>query len=113
MRTETLQVSDEEIEQRIITMFGGEEAAQSEEAQNMAAQLRAGSGRTILESQILREKALDRLIAIVRGQEVPEPVSSATTTTATDTETSPEPSGEVIAENAEPESTPAAQTEEA
>lgn len=117
LRTETLQVSDEEIEQRIITMFGGEEAAQSEEAQNMAAQLRAGSGRTILESQILREKALERLIAIVRGQEVPEPASSTTTATATDaetnTETSPETSGEVLAENAEPANTPAAQTEEA
>jgi len=95
LRTETLQVSDEEIEQRIITMFGGEEAAQSEEAQNMAAQLRGGSGRTILESQILREKALDRLIAIVRGQEVPEPVSSETTAT--------EPSAEAVAESTEPE----------
>ena len=71
LRTEALQVSDEEFEARVITMLGGEEAAQSEASQPLAAQLRSG-GRPILESQILREKALDRLLAIVRGQEVPE-----------------------------------------
>ncbi|HXF61083.1 MAG TPA: trigger factor, partial [Caldilineaceae bacterium] len=34
--------------------------------------MRSGSGRAVLESQILQEKALDRLLMIVRGEELPE-----------------------------------------
>jgi trigger factor len=71
LRTESLQASDAEVEARIVTMLGGEEAAKTESAQSVAEQLRNGPSRAMLESQVLREKALQRLLAIVRGEEVP------------------------------------------
>ena len=37
-----------------------------------------GGGRTILMSQMLTEKALDRVVAIVRGQDMPAPADDAT-----------------------------------
>lgn len=71
LRTEALQATDEEVEARILTMIGGVEAAQTESAQSVAEQLRSGASRPIIESQVLREKALNRLLDIVRGKEVP------------------------------------------
>ncbi len=71
LRTESLQATDAEVEERIIAMLGGEEAAKTESAQSVLEQLRDGSSRAMIESQVLREKALQRLLAIVRGQEVP------------------------------------------
>ena len=38
----------------------------------LAEMLRSGSGRSILEAQILQEKTLERLLAIARGEDVPE-----------------------------------------
>jgi trigger factor len=71
LRAEKLTVSDEEIAERIKEIMGGDEAEGDESAHSVAEMLRSGAGRTILESQILREKALQRLLAIARGEEVP------------------------------------------
>lgn len=75
---EGITVSDEEIEERIQQMvedFGGEDASeeQAEVAEMLAENMRSGSGRPILESQIIQEKSLERLLAIARGEELPEP----------------------------------------
>jgi trigger factor len=71
LRKEKLTVSDEEIAERIKEMMGGDETEDDESAHSLAEMLRSSAGRTILESQILREKALQRLLAIARGEEVP------------------------------------------
>ena len=73
LRQEKLQVTDEEIAARITEMLGGEENMDDEGARNLAEMMRSGAGRTILESQLLREKALELLLAIARGEEVPPP----------------------------------------
>ena len=73
LRQEKLQVTDEEIAARITEMLGGEENMDDEGARNLAKMMRSGAGRTILESQLLREKALELLLAIARGEEVPPP----------------------------------------
>ncbi len=78
-RQEGLQVTDEEIEQRIRTMVGepegDEEPEDSAQSRRMVSDMmRSGAGRSILESQLLQGKTLERLLAIVRGEEIPEPV---------------------------------------
>lgn len=65
LRVESLEVSDEELEERITEMTQGDE---SEQSQQLAEFLRSESGRTVLESQILRDKAIERILAIARGQ---------------------------------------------
>ena len=75
---EKLSVSDDELMERIKETFG-EEDPESESAQNMIEMFRDGPGRPILESQILTQKALDRILAIVRGEEIPEAVAEAET----------------------------------
>lgn len=73
VRQEKLQVSDEEIESRIRAMLGDEADSEDESVRSMVETLRTGAGRAILESQILRQKALDLLLDIARGREVPPP----------------------------------------
>lgn len=65
LQKEALQISEEELEERIKLMTQGEA---SEESEQLAAFLRNESGRAILESQLLRDKAIERLLAIARGQ---------------------------------------------
>jgi trigger factor len=84
LRTEKLQVADDEIEERI-NLLMGESVARGESEESTLEMLHSPAGRTILESQILREKAVQRLLAIARGEPVPdlavegaEPPSSAT-----------------------------------
>jgi trigger factor len=96
LRLEKLQATDEEIEERIYTMMGGEEAPEDESNQNLADFLRSGPGRAILESQILRQKALDLLVAIARGEEVPPPPAAD----MSDTSGPSEPSEAAPAESA-------------
>jgi trigger factor len=72
-RKEGIGVSDEEIEQRVNTMVGADEEEATDSARALRDMMRSGAGRSILESQILQEKALERLLAIVRGEEIPEP----------------------------------------
>lgn len=71
---EGIEATDEEVEERIRAMFGdvGDEAAEAASVYRDI--MRTGSGRSILISQILQQKALERLLAIVRGEEIPEPV---------------------------------------
>ncbi|MEZ4712675.1 MAG: trigger factor [Caldilineaceae bacterium] len=86
---EKLVVSEDELMERIKMTFGDEDP-ESESAQNMIDMFRDGPGRPIFESQILTQKALDRILAIARGEEIPEPVAEAETvadeTASTDTE---------------------------
>ncbi len=65
LRTETLEVSDEEMEERIALLTQGDDTENSEQ---LAAFLRNESGRAVLESQLLRDKAIERILAIARGQ---------------------------------------------
>ncbi len=65
LRVESLEVGDEELEERITEMTQGDE---SEQSQQLAEFLRSESGRTVLESQILRDKAIERILAIARGE---------------------------------------------
>lgn len=88
-RKEGLTVSEEEIDARIDRMVGpaAEEGSEERDASRQALRtmMRTGGGRAVLESQILREKALDRLLAIARGEELPplpvEPVAGAADST--------------------------------
>ncbi len=65
LRTETLEVSDEEMEERITLLTQGDD---TENSAQLAAFLRNDSGRAVLESQLLRDKAIERILAIARGQ---------------------------------------------
>ncbi|HRW10254.1 MAG TPA: trigger factor [Caldilineaceae bacterium] len=65
LRTEELAVSDEEFEERVAAMTQGDD---SESTLQLAEFLRSESGRSILESQLLRDKAIERVLAIARGQ---------------------------------------------
>ncbi len=77
LTAEKLAVSDTEIEERInlMTISGSNE--QNEQSLRLADSLRNGPARSILVSQLLREKGIQRILAIVRGEEVPEPGSDA------------------------------------
>jgi trigger factor len=70
-RQEGVEISDQEIEERIQAMVGSADADQAESARALADLMRQGAGRSILESQLLRDSALNRLLAIVRGEELP------------------------------------------
>jgi trigger factor len=103
LRAEKLQVSDEEIGARIKEMMGGAENEDDESARSMADMLRSGAGRSILESQILREKALQRLLAIARGEAVPDlPPADETPAEASANATPAEPTQLETAQPAEP-----------
>lgn len=65
LRTEALEVSDEDLDERIDLMTQGDD---TEGAGQLAEFLHSDSGRSILESQILRDKAIERILAIARGQ---------------------------------------------
>lgn len=109
LRTEGLQATDTEIEERITTMLGGDEAAKTESAQNVAEQLRSGPSRSILESQVLREKALHRLLDIVRGKEVPPPGAEEQPASTATIDATASPVSEVVPETSE---APTAETTE-
>ncbi len=73
LQSEFVFATDEDIEEKIAEFVG--EASEDEEAQAqadaLASMLRSGPGRPMLETQILQEKALDRILEIVRGEELP------------------------------------------
>lgn len=66
---EGLRVSDEEVDQRIQAIS----QAWGDQAEAMRAQLEKPENREHLSAQILYEKVMDRLLAIARGEAVPEP----------------------------------------
>lgn len=75
LRAEQIEVAEEDIEAKIGQIVGSSDEGDDEArdtSKSLAEMLRSGSGRPLLESQILQEKTLDRLLAIVRGEEVPE-----------------------------------------
>ena len=74
VKTEKIEVSEDEIGERIKTMVGGDDDSSEEQAQAAAALanlLRQGAGRNMIVSQMLTEKTINRLLSIVRGEEVP------------------------------------------
>jgi trigger factor len=71
---EGLEATDEDVEERIQSMFGDVDEEHAEAAEAYRNMMRSDAGRSILGSQILQQKALERLLAIARGEEVPEPV---------------------------------------
>lgn len=74
---ENLAVSDEEFEEYIESMAGplpedtDEEARQSRES--FLEMMRADYSRPYVNDQIMSEKSIDRVLAIARGEEIPEP----------------------------------------
>ncbi len=121
-RREAIGVTDEEIDERIDQMVGDETEESAEGVRALRSMMKSGSGRSVLESQILQEKSIARLLAIVRGDELPElpaPGSEpeaveATAATETSAETSTEMSAEIPVEaSAEGEATPETASETA
>ncbi len=78
LRIENLSVSQAEVEARIQLLLTGNDP---ETAQQLANMFRHESGRAILESQLLRDKAIERIIAIARGKgdELPAKMSDTET----------------------------------
>ncbi len=72
VRAEGLTVSDEEVEQRIQDITQDLEEDQAQELRNV---LRAPQNRDSLVDRLLYEKAIGRLLAIARGEPLPEPVT--------------------------------------
>jgi len=75
---EGITATEEDVEERIDAMRERLQTADATDEQNqmadiIAENMRTGAGRQVLESQILQEKSLKRLLAIARGEEVPEP----------------------------------------
>lgn len=70
-RSEGLSVSDEEIEQKIQELS----EAQGDRAESTRRILQSDEYRDRLANQILYNKIIDRLIAIARGEPVPQPVA--------------------------------------
>jgi FKBP-type peptidyl-prolyl cis-trans isomerase (trigger factor) len=71
-RQEGISVTDEEIDERITRMVGEETEESADTVRALRDMMKSGSGRAVLESQILQEKSIARLLAIVRGEELPE-----------------------------------------
>jgi trigger factor len=77
LRAEALTASDEEVEARINALLVGN--SDPDASQQLAQMFRHESGRAILESQLLREKALQRITAIARGKGDEAPAAAETT----------------------------------
>jgi trigger factor len=93
---EQLKVGDQEFDERLSTMLGEETEEATEEQKKSRRELmdlmRSGPNRQSMEDQILYEKTIERILAIARGEEVPEPgaeppAAEAETETETETET--------------------------
>ena len=72
IKKESIEVSDDDIEERIKQIVGVDENDEiSESSAELAGVLRAGGGRTMIISQVLTEKAVALLQALARGEEPP------------------------------------------
>ena len=96
VKTENLTASDEDIEEQIKSMIGGGAAEAGEDGEDnemaestkaLADMLRQGAGRTMIISQILTRKAIDKLASIARGEPQDEPPANADTEADTGAET--------------------------
>jgi trigger factor len=75
LTAEKLFISDEELEERIQRITATDREDRQDSARQLADNLRQEPARTILTSQLLQEKGINRLLAIVRGEEIPMPAS--------------------------------------
>ena len=89
VKTENLVATDEDIEEQIRAMIGSgagdgedEEGELAESAKALGDMLRQGAGRTMIVSQILTRKAIDKLARIARGEPQDEPPAEAAAVTA-------------------------------
>ena len=90
INAEGIGVTDDDIDARINEMVGEDE---SDQAKSMTEMFRNGPGRPVIESQVLQTKAIDRLLAIARGEEIPDPAPVVDASDATaDEETASEDS---------------------
>lgn len=78
-QAENLQVTDEEFEQHIAGVAGPLPEDADEEAEkarsDMLEMMRAEHSRPLVDNEILKEKSIEMLLAIARGEEVPEPAA--------------------------------------
>jgi trigger factor len=72
LRVERLEVTDEDVEAHIETIMGDADR-EDESAAGLIEMFRDGAGRPMIETQILQQKGIDRLVAIARGEEIPLP----------------------------------------
>lgn len=90
IEAEKLTVSDEEFEERLAEMVGepSEEATgeEQESRQQFVEMMQQEGNRRIIDEQILSEKAIERVLAIVRGEEVPEPGAEVETEATAESE---------------------------
>ena len=110
-RLEGIEATEADIDTRISAMLGEENPEGAESNRALRDMMRNGPGRAVLESQILNDKALDRLLAIVRGEELPplpEPVAETAAVEADESAPEAEEAApaETVAPSAEDESTP-------
>lgn len=107
-RLEGIEATDEEVEERINRIIGDDAESNSDAVQAFRDMMMSGSGRAVLESQILQEKSIERLLAIARGEDVPPPAPKPAPETAAATPATEEvaaeeaaaPEGEIPAEAA-------------
>lgn len=72
IKQENIEVSDDDIEERIKQIVGVDENGEiGEAAADLAGVLRSAGGRNMIVSQVLTEKALSLLQALARGEEPP------------------------------------------
>lgn len=91
-------VSDDEIEERVQAMVGDASRDGLQDTAGLASMMRSPSGRTVLVNQILRNKAIEFVLATVRGLE-PEAQTAAETPATPAAETAaPETSADEGAE---------------
>ena len=114
INAEGLVATEEEIVERVREIIGddgSEEDEQSEQVKNMFETFVDGPGRPMIESQVLNNKAIDRILAIARGEEVPDPAPVADTSDAEDAEVTDESANEATSDR-EDEDADATSTED-
>ncbi len=72
LKVEQMKVTDEDIEERVEAMINEAGQGDQDQVQAMANMLRSPGGHSVMASQILRDKTIERLLAIVHGEDVPE-----------------------------------------
>lgn len=72
LKVEQMKVTDEDIEDRVEAMINEAGQGDQDQVQAMANMLRSPGGHSVIASQILRDKTIERLLAIVHGEDVPE-----------------------------------------
>ncbi len=103
-RLEGIEATDADVEARIDKIIGTEGEETSDAVQAYRSIMTSGAGRAVLESQILQEKSIERLLAIARGEDVPPP--NPKPVTAPEAEDAQDAPAETVAEAA-----PAAEAE--